>query len=78
MTNVDAQFAASVIADAFRIGEPIFWRRRAETLRWAQPRPREFHGKATREELSARWCALEEAARACEARARVAEMGGVP
>ena len=59
----------AVIAEALRAGEATYWTRRAEALEGARPRPEDFHGRATREELSRRWRELTEAARACRSRA---------
>lgn len=64
-------FRAAIAADCYREAEARYWRRRAATLRWAQPRLGEYHGAATREDLRARWLRLEEEATACENRARV-------
>ncbi len=71
-----AHFQARLIADALNEAEAAYWRRRAQVLRWAQPRPGEFHGRATREELRESWHRLEEQAQACEHRARVAAAKG--
>lgn len=49
-----------------------WWLRRAEEFEAARPRPDEFHGNASREELRARWIDLTEIAQACRARAGVA------
>lgn len=48
-------FVRRVIADALNEASARYWTRRAEVLEDAAPRPGEFHGKATREELSSAW-----------------------
>lgn len=48
-------FVRRVIADALNEASARYWTRRAEALEDAAPRPGEFHGKATREELSSAW-----------------------
>jgi len=71
-----ARVAADIWVDCWHEAQAIYWRRRAEMLRWAQPREDDFHGASSLEERRARWRRLEEAARACEARASVAQLGG--
>ena len=71
-------FRQRVLLDALHEGTAVYWRRRAEMLRWAQPRPGDFAGRATTDELRDRWQRLEEMAQACENRARVAQLGGEP
>jgi hypothetical protein len=51
-----------------------YWERRAAALEAARPRPGDFHGRATREDLGAQWHRLTEAARACRARAEVSPL----
>ena len=36
---------ASIVADVWRIAEPMTWRRAANRFRWAQPRAGEFLGR---------------------------------
>jgi hypothetical protein len=69
-------FRGRVVQDALCNALAAYWKRRAVELRWAQPRPGEYAGKATVEQLREQWTRLEEQARACESRARVAELGG--
>lgn len=64
-------FQARVLQDALTEAAGAYWSRRAETFEAAKPRPDEFHGKATRQELSARWCLMDKTARACRERASV-------
>ena len=51
------------------------WRARAEHYRAARPRPGDFTGQATTEELREQWSRLTEVAKACESRARFLEAG---
>lgn len=67
-------FTWGVLADAFNVGRRLWWLKRARDFENAKPLPGEFHGSATREQLSARWCWCDEVARACRAKA---EMVGV-
>lgn len=61
--------AASLLADVFRQVEFEQWLARAEEFERCKPRPDQWHGNATREELSARWQRCDEIARACRNRA---------
>lgn len=67
-------FQRRVITDAFNEASASYWNSRADTFDKARPRPGEFHGNLTTEELSAKWCELTEIATACRARAQVALM----
>lgn len=69
---------ASVISDVLREGEAIYWLRRAQQFEDAKPRQGDFHGLATREELSAAWQRCNGLAEACRARAAVARMSSTP
>jgi hypothetical protein len=71
-------FRQRVMQDALSEATAAYWRRRAEVFDWAKPRTGDFHGQASREELSARWRELHELAEACRNRARVAALGGEP
>ncbi len=75
---VDAveHFQARVCREAIREAEAATWERRAAMLEWARPRPGDWHGQATREELRARYDRLTEQAQACRNRARVSLIGG--
>jgi len=68
-----ARFAADVCLDAFHNAEAAYWRRRADTFEWAKPRLDDFHGQATRQELSEAWRRCDESARACRAKAEFLE-----
>ncbi|MFZ2626021.1 MAG: hypothetical protein WAX29_12400, partial [Propionibacterium sp.] len=48
-------FVRRVIADALNEASARYWEHRAEVLADAAPKPGEFHGQATAEELSAAW-----------------------
>lgn len=51
------------------------WRRRAELLEWARPRPGEYAGRATVAELAERDSRLALQAEACRNKARLLEAG---
>ena len=48
-------FGARVLQDALAEATANYWLRRAEVFDNAKPRPGEFHGEATSEDLSAAW-----------------------
>jgi hypothetical protein len=64
-------FTARCIQDAINSGLAATWERRRAALLAARPQPTDFQGRATREELRARWLELTAAADACAARASV-------
>jgi hypothetical protein len=66
-----AHFRARVLQDALNEALAIQWERRARTYLAARPRPGDFHGRKSREDLSAKWRELTEVAEACRARAAV-------
>ena len=63
-------FARRLLQEAMAAALPFAWTRRAAQLDDARPRPDEFHGQATRAQLSARWRSLTDAAEACRRHAR--------
>jgi hypothetical protein len=63
---------ASVISDVFREAESIYWRRRADQFEDSKPRIDDYHGHATRADLSLAWRRCHELAEACRARAAIA------
>ena len=63
-------FARRLLQEAMTAAMPWHWYRRAEQLDDARPRPDEFHGQATRAQLSARWRSLTDAAEGCRRHAR--------
>lgn len=65
------QITLRMLGDALATATKAYWERRAAVLDDARPRPGEFHGKATREQLSARWSRLTEAARQCRIHAEL-------
>lgn len=66
-------FQRRIIQDALTDATAVYWRRRAETFEWARPRPGEFHGQATREELDEADARCAAMARACRAKADAIE-----
>ena len=67
------QFAARLLVDAWLDASARNWQRRAQTFEWARPRPGDFMGRASRDEMAARDRRLSETADACRARARLAD-----
>ena len=67
-------FQRRVLLDAMLDGWAVTWERAARRYEAARPRPGDFHGKADREALRAKWHELTEIARACRARAQVAPL----
>jgi hypothetical protein len=63
-----------VLVDALLEAWPTYWERRARALEAARPRAGDFRGRASREELRARYDRLTEAARACRARAQISPL----
>lgn len=52
-------------------GRRIFWLKRSIDFERAKPVPGEFQGRATHDQLSARWNWCDEVARACRAKAEI-------
>ncbi len=71
-------FRARVVQDAVTEAMALTWRRRARTFEACVPRPEDFNGQASEEELAARRERLEETARACYHRASISLIGGQP
>ncbi len=69
-------FQARVCREAIADAEAATWERRAVMLEWARPRPGDWPGGATREELRVRYDRLTEEAQACRNRAAVSVLGG--
>jgi hypothetical protein len=69
------QLQRRLVLEAVETAEAWWWLRRAEEYEAARPRPEEFHGRASRADLSRRWCDLTELAQACRARAAMARRG---
>jgi hypothetical protein len=74
-TGVDYvdHFAARVIQDALMEAEAAYWSRRAMALLDARPRPGDYAGHATKEQLRERHSALSALAATYQARARALE-----
>ncbi len=64
-----------VVQDALSAALACTWRRRAATLEWARPRPGEFAGRATADELAERDRRLAAQATACRHHAELLELG---
>jgi hypothetical protein len=62
-------FAARVLTDALNEATASYWRRRAQAFRDAMPRPGDYPGKATPQELAELSRRCLETAQACEYRA---------
>lgn len=62
-------FARRVILDAIHDASRSWWLKRAEDFERAKPVPGEYHGRATREQLRARWQWCHETAQACRNKA---------
>lgn len=73
-----AHFQARVIQDALAAALAATWERRAAAFDAARPRPGDFTGLATPEDLAAQDQRLAAIASACRARAAVAWMGDPP
>jgi hypothetical protein len=69
-------FSWAVLTDVWLIGHRLWWLKRARDFENAKPLPGEFHGNATREQLSARWRWCDEVARACRAKAELVGIDG--
>lgn len=67
------RFFRDLIADAIGNVVASQWRERAQALRAARPRHGDFHGRATREALNARWERLARLADMCDAKAALLE-----
>lgn len=64
-------FRRAVVTEVVLDAWAATWERRARALEAARPVPGDHTGRATREQLSAQWRRLTEAAAACRARAQV-------
>ena len=71
---VDAQlsrYAVRMLEDAITEAMPWHWMRRAEDLDNARPRPGDYRGQATSEDLADRYARLTEQAAACREHAEL-------
>lgn len=65
-------FHRRVLQDALNQATRTYWLRRAEQFEDAKPRLDDYHGNATRAELSRQWNLAHETAEACRRRAEAA------
>lgn len=65
------QIRIRMLADSFREARATNWEARAEMLEWARPRPDDFHGNATAEELAERDEHLAHLAETCRQHAKL-------
>lgn len=73
--HLDAEhFTRRLLTDCLDEATRTHWLKRATQLEAARPRPDDFNGRATIDELRARWRELTEIANACRARAKVAPL----
>lgn len=73
MTALDVHldhFAYRLMRDAMNEGTALYWQRRADQLDAARPRPGDYTGRATDEQIKATDKRLAEAAEACRLRAK--------
>lgn len=63
--------AVRSVQESITAALPCMWDRRAEDLENARPRPGDFHGQATREDLAERFARLTEQAAACREHAEL-------
>ncbi len=77
LARVDSaeQLRTRVVREALRDATAHTWTRRAQALEWARPRPSDFPGRATPDELAARDARLAEQAAACRHRAELLVLG---
>lgn len=69
------RFAYRCVQEAMAQSLPAFWRRRAETLESCRPKPGDFNGLATPQELADRGERLRLEALACQRHAQLLEDG---
>lgn len=67
-------FVLRLLTDTLNEQTSRYYLKRAEDFENAKPRPGEFHGNRTPEQLREQWRRLDEIARACRARAEVAPL----
>jgi len=76
LTEYVEHFRKRVVQDALAEATAIYWNARAERFEAALPRPGDFTGNATPEELEERRQRITECALACRHRATVSLIGG--
>jgi hypothetical protein len=72
LEHFSRRFVQEVIEDA----TAAYYLKRAQAFEAAKPKPDDYHGKASREDLRAQWLRLDELAKACRARAKVSPLPG--
>lgn len=67
LTHLDIADAVALrgLVDTYQQATGLWWERRAEMFDWAAPRPGDFTGKATEQDVSERAARCREAARLC-------------
>jgi hypothetical protein len=75
--DLDEQMRRRAIQQAVLMASAWSWRRRAATFEWARPRPKDFNGGATAEELTEADRRCREVAEACRNRATLIEWTAV-
>ena len=63
--------AVRAVQESITAAQPCTWLRRARQLEDARPRPGDWHGQATREDLADRYARLTEQAAACREHAEL-------
>lgn len=73
VTGIDMEHIGErVLQEAFRDALAITWNRRADEFDASVPRPGDYHGQATAEEIAQQDARLTSVAQACRARAELA------
>ena len=68
------RFAHRLLQDAYTEATALYWLRRAQAFEDARPRPDDYVGAATADDLAARDARLADSAETCRARARHARL----
>lgn len=71
------QFAARLVQDAIASAMPATWLRRAAQFEAARPRPGDYVGRATPEQITERDRRLRALAEACRGRATVSDLSAL-
>lgn len=74
VTDHLTHFQRRVIIDGLLDAWGVYWERRARSFEAARPRPGEFHGTLSQEDLRDQWHRLTAMAQACRARAQVSPL----
>lgn len=70
-------FQRRVVQEAMKDATAAYWNRRAATFEAARPRPGDYSGRATRQQIAEQDARLAALARACSARADLLTEGEV-